>query len=129
MILQGWIFQCLGKEGANCDYSTTRSSSKFFRVGYEGCVTIAVRSSAAPYFVTSAALFFGHLPPHFFDHLPPVHLPPPFFIFLFYIGKDQKKVGGDHGRGGGRQGGGGGQQGCGGGQQGVGHGCGSGGGG
>ena len=60
--------------------------------------------------MTSAALFFGHLPPHFFDHLPPVHLPPIFFIFLFYIGKDQKKVGGDLGRGGGRQGGGGGQQ-------------------
>ena len=76
-----------------------------------GCVTIAVRSSAAPYFVSSAALFFVHLPPHFFVHLPPVHLPPLFLIFLFYIGKDQKKkVGGDHGRGGGRQGGGGGQQ-------------------
>ena len=51
-----------------------------------GCVTIAVRSSAAPYFVSSAALFFVHLPPHFF-----VHLPPLFLIFLFYIGKDQKK--------------------------------------
>ena len=31
-----------------------------------GCVTIAVRSSAAPYYVTSAALFFRHLPPPFF---------------------------------------------------------------
>ena len=31
------------------------------------------------------------MPPHFFVHLPPVHLPPLFLIFLFYIGKDQKK--------------------------------------
>ena len=42
--------------------------------GWIGPSSLAVRSSAAPYFVTSAALFFGHLPPHFFDHLPPPFL-------------------------------------------------------
>ena len=48
LIWHVWIFQCLGnfnltcldfsmfrEKGANCYYSTTRSSSKFFRVGYE----------------------------------------------------------------------------------------------
>ena len=30
-----WISECLGKKGANCYYSTTRSSSNSFWVGYE----------------------------------------------------------------------------------------------
>ena len=58
--------------------------------GWIGPSTLAVRSSATPYFVTSAALFFVHLPPHFFVHLPPVHLPPPFFLKLSLGIKGQK---------------------------------------
>ena len=49
---------------------------------FRGPSTLAVRSSAA--------LFFVHLPPHFFVHLPPVHLPPPFFLKLYLGIKGQK---------------------------------------